>query len=160
MHTITVSLNKRSVEKAIKDLERYKRSLNRKIDTVLFRVAKEIESKAQAIYGGAVKVHAEKDGSGYTVYAEGQAVGFLEFGTGAFADSQHPYTDEVTFPVFPGSYSDTVGAGTYLRWVTAHGTDENYPYNREPLRALYKAVNEVRPIVKVIVEEVFKNDKP
>lgn len=175
MKEITLTLSKSSINSAIKQLERYRNAVNRKIDNAMHRIAEDIAKRAAEIYAEAklpefyfpgwdeqptIKVNKLETGNGYEVVVSGQQVGFLEFGTGAFSDSQHPYTGEVTFPVFPGSYSDTVGSGSYLRWVTAHGDDNEYPYNREPTRALYKAVTEMKPLIETYLRKEFSNGKP
>lgn len=174
MKEITVSLNTRSINAAIKQLNNYRTNQQRNLEQAMRRIAEAIAELAREYYAEAKlpeqyypgweeqpRVDVEKISNGYEVIAEGKQIGFLEFGTGAFSDSQHPYSGEVTFPVFPGSYSDTVGAGSYLRWVNAHGTDEEYPYNREPTRALYKAVNDMRPKIEDIIrKELNKNGKP
>lgn len=175
MKEITLTLSKSSINSAIKKLERYQRKFNEKMDRAMYQIAERIANRAAEIYAEAklpefyfpgwdeqprVETHKLESGNGYEVVVSGQQVGFLEFGTGAFSDSQHPYTGEVTFPVFPGSYSDTVGSGSYLRWVTAHGDDNEYPYNREPTRALYKAVTEMKPLIETYLRKEFSNGKP
>ncbi len=174
MKEITFTLNASSINSAIKKLNSYDSNLKRKLNAAMLRIANDIAQRVMEIYAQAklpqfyfpgwdeqpsVNVKALPNGSGYEVVASGQQIGFLEFGTGAFSDSQHPYTGEVTFPVFPGSYSDTVGKGSYLRWVTAHGSDENYPYNREPTRAIYTAVTEMRPLVERYIREELSRGK-
>lgn len=77
--------------------------------------------------------------NGFILTAEGEQIGFIEFGAGAYSDEQHPLREEAPFPVFSGSYSDTVGAGTWHWWVAVKGNpEETYPYNRVPLRPLYQ----------------------
>lgn len=169
MSTISVTLSVDGVKAAQKRLEDYRNAIADGFDNGLRALANAIAVRADEIYHGGkaspvaegqgVRVTSDGRDNRYVVTASGSQVGFLEFGTGAYSDSQHPYTGEVSFPVFPGSYSDTVGAGTYLHWVQTHGTDANYPYNREPTRAMYKAVTEFRQgneAKKIIEEEIQK----
>lgn len=175
MKEITLTLSKSSINSAIKQLERYRKSVNRKLDNAMNRIANDIADRAGEIYATAklpeqyfegwdkqpdIKVKKLDGGNGYEVIVNGEQVGFLEFGTGALSDVQHPYVSEVTFPVYGGSYSETVGSGSYLRWVMYHGTDQAYPYNREPTRALYKAVLNAKPNIEKYLREEFSNGKP
>lgn len=171
MSAISVTLSADGIKAAQERLEKYREAIVQGFDNGLRALAEAIAERADEIYHGGKAAAAEGRGvivaSGggdnrYFVTASGSQVGFLEFGTGAYSDKNHPYAADVTYPVYPGSYSDTVGAGTYLRWVQTHGTDANYPYNREPTRAMYKAVTEYRQgtaagnIIKEEIQKVLK----
>lgn len=172
MSAISVTLSADGIKAAQERLKAYREAIVQGFDNGLRALADAIAVRADEIYhGGKASPVAEgqgvivkSDGSDnrYVVTANGSQVGFLEFGTGAYSDKNHPYAADVTYPVYPGSYSDTVGAGTYLRWVQTHGTDANYPYNREPTRAMYKAVTEYRQgtaarnIIKEEIQKVLK----
>ena len=81
------------------------------------------------------------NGRGFTLTMIGDGVGFVEFGTGAYADEQHMFREEAPFPVFSGSFSDTVGEGTWDAYIRSGAyADKNgeYLYNRYPVRPLYE----------------------
>lgn len=157
MRDIVAKLSSQSVAEAIEQLKNASESLEDNLRDGLRAVAGLVQEAAKEVYGRSVDVRVDPipDGIGYEITAEGEAVGFIEFGAGAFADSQHPYANEVPYPVFPGSYSDTVGAGTYMWWVTLYGSDEKYPFNRVPKRALYNAMQIGRAAVLDKVKERF-----
>lgn len=173
MPVYTVRLTPESVGDLITEIKNYKKWFNERIDSALRVIADDIAEEARKIYNfpeynsrlrkeirdkiPSVTVEKLPGKRGYQVIAHGEMVGFLEFGTGAFADSQHPYAEEVTFPVFPGSYSDTIGAGTYMHWVMTHGNDDYYPFNREPRRALYQAVQKIKPQIAARIREEFEH---
>lgn len=168
MSTISVTLSADGIKAAQERLEKYRKAIVQGFDNGLRALAEAIAVRADEIYHGGKAAAAEGRGvivasdggdNRYFVTASGSQVGFLEFGTGAYSDKNHPYAADVTYPVYPGSYSDTVGARTYLRWVQTHGTDANYPYNREPTRAMYRAVTEFRQGTatrNIIEEEIQK----
>lgn len=168
MHTITVSLNPRSVEKAIKELADYKRKLNDKLNNAMRKIATDIAARILEIYAEQpIDPHLPEEwnelptaeavelpsGNGYEVVINGKQVGFLEFGAGAYAGAGESYKNEVTFPVYPGSYSETLGSGSYMRWVMYHGTDQDYIFNRIPARAIYRAVQEMKPLITEYVRK-------
>ena len=157
MRDIVCNLTTESVNAAIEQVNRAREELEDNLRNGLRSVAGLVQEAAKEVYGRSVDVRVDPipDGIGYEITAEGEAVGFIEFGAGAFADSQHPYAQEVPYPVFPGSYSDTVGAGTYMWWVTFYGSDEKYPFNRVPKRALYNAMQIGRAAVLDKVKERF-----
>ena len=86
-----------------------------------------------------ITVNAEihDNGRGFKLTLIGEGVGFLEFGTGVYADESHPFAEEAPFPVYSGSWSDTYGKGTWSAWVK-NGKKGEYPYNRFPVRPLYE----------------------
>lgn len=79
------------------------------------------------------------------IFAQGEQVGFLEFGTGALTDEMHPLADQAPFPVFTGSWSNSPeGAGTWLKWLESGKDPMKYPYNREPRYGIYAAVEYIK----------------
>lgn len=95
---INVSLSTTSINKAIKELEQYKRDLSTKEKQLLEGLAnigvKEASIRfTTAMYDGIndVTVTLDKTNNGYAIVAEGQAVAFIEFGTGVYHNSGEPY---------------------------------------------------------------------
>ena len=95
---IRLSLTKSGIQKAIDDLAAYRRSLERRLETLVDRLAAEGLSVASIRFANAnyagdndVTVYMENDGKAARICAEGSAVAFIEFGTG------------VQNPDYPGS---------------------------------------------------------
>lgn len=95
---ISVKLSTQSIDKAIKEVEKYKQELIRKEKLFLERLAmigvKEASIRfTTAIYDGVndSTVTLEQTPNGYSVIAEGTAVAFIEFGAGVYHNSGEPY---------------------------------------------------------------------
>lgn len=102
-----------------------------------------------------VTTNVDRKGFSFTVTANGEQVGFLEFGAGAMTAETHPLADQAPFPVFMGSWSNSPeGAGTWLKWLMAGKDPMEYPYNREPRFGFYTASEWVkRNCIQYIREE-------
>lgn len=159
--TVKVKLDEQSINDLVISLQMYRTS---KFDLAVLRAldklangAKEIIQKAYASirepyltdYDPSITVTASKGGRKgsfwFEVTANGEQVGFLEFGAGALTDETHPYADEAPFPVFMGSWSNSPeGAGTWLKWLESGKDPLKYPFNREPRYAMYAAGTWIR----------------
>jgi hypothetical protein len=110
--TISISLDDRSITKAIKELKAYKKWVQTKTKELTERLAligaREASVRfASAMYDGTndVTVTMEPIENGYAVIASGQAVCFIEFGSGVYHNPTEPYPS----PRPPG----VVGIGEY-----------------------------------------------
>lgn len=160
----TFKLNTDDLTRALKkaadtDLKAY---LQAKLDRIIERLANEVAKPiAEQEYGNSVTVTTRKLKNGYEILAQGRAVCFLEFGTGAYADQTHPFANSVPFDVYPGSWSDTYGAGTWSQYLATHPDDPkgmNYRYNHEPQRGLYEAYRAIKSSVGMICREELVYD--
>lgn len=95
---ISLSLNKKSIDNAIKELERYKQELLEKEKRLLEGLANIGVREASirfttAMYDGVndVTVTLDKTGNGYSIVADGDAVAFIEFGSGVYHNTSEPY---------------------------------------------------------------------
>ena len=95
---ISVKLNSESIDRAIKELKQYERWLAEKEKQLLKRLAEIGYWEAQirfssAIYDGVndVTVTMDDSGKGCAIVAEGQAVAFIEFGTGVVNNPSGQY---------------------------------------------------------------------
>lgn len=87
---IKLTLSRKGIEQAQKELQDYKRELlEARLSTFVKRLAERGVTVAQARFASAqydgtndVTVRYEVDGAKATIYAEGNAVAFIEFGTG------------------------------------------------------------------------------
>lgn len=160
MRELSVSLNPDSVQEVIDELNKVKSLLDgEKMDNALGDIAGEIAKKAREIYGPSVTVTVEPADHGKDVVASGKAVMFLEFGAGTMTDTAHPYAGDAPVEIRPGSYSET-HAGMFAStnedgdgyWIFG-GKVYHYVV---PRRALYHAVEDVKPKVLGIVKENLK----
>lgn len=115
-----------------------------------------------------VSPHVEFIGSNEAkITAYGNAVLFIEFGTGITYTEQHPLADELNMQ--RGTYGQ--GKGNFPTWEYygepgTHGEikDKNdngvlvKTYGNPPAMAMYKADREMRKKVKWAVKEVFTDD--
>lgn len=95
---ISVKLNAKSIDDAVKELKRYKKELLEKERRLLEELATIGVYEASvrfttAMYDGVndVTVTLDKKGNGFTILAEGEAVAFIEFGTGVYHNTSEPY---------------------------------------------------------------------
>lgn len=158
---IAVSLSNDSIKGAVKELRRYARWVTKKEAELRTRLAAIGATAAsiqfsRAIYNGSndVTVRVDNTGSVAVIYAEGESVAFIEFGSGAKYGYGHPQAGEFGFG--PGTYSDGPdGKGHWDNpkgWYYAPG---QHSYGNPPAMAMYKAVQEITEQVTKIAKEVF-----
>ena len=127
MKKISISLNEQSIRNAILQLGSYKMQLGVKIRQATNRLMMDSQKVLEA-YISAEYVHDPYDDD-HSVIVTGELTdnGFVLTATGT----------QIGFPVFSGSYSDTVGKGTWDAWIRSGHSAEDYPYNRQPKYPLY-----------------------
>lgn len=108
---------------------------------------------ARAIYNGTndVTVRVDNTGSVAVIYAEGSAVAFIEFGSGAKYGYGHP--EAVKFGTGPGTYPSGKGHWDNPKgWWYGHG---QHSYGNPPAMAMYQAREQIVEQVTQIAREVF-----
>ena len=163
MREIKVELTNRSIGKAVNELQKYAAWVTRKEKELRDRLAMLGASVAsiqfaRAIYTGSndVTVRVDNTGSVAVIYAEGEAVVFIEFGTGAKYGYGHPQAGE--FGYGPGTWSD--GPDGKGHWDNPNGWwfgSSQHTYGSPPAMAMYKAVQEIAANVTEIAREVFRS---
>ena len=108
MKIVVDPFDQKSISNAIKELERYKRWVQEKEEILRQRLAQLGATVAsiefsRAIYNGTndVSVRVEDNGRKATIFAEGSAVLFIEFGSGAKYGNGHrseEHTSELQSP--------------------------------------------------------------
>lgn len=95
---ISVELNTKSINNAIKELDRYKKEFLAKEKQLLEKLSMIGVQEASvrfttAMYDGVndVQVSLDKTSNGYAIIASGQAVAFIEFGSGVYHNTSEPY---------------------------------------------------------------------
>ena len=149
-----------SVSRATRKLDDYYSDLSKKADELCRRLAELGATRATIDYSGAyydgtndVKVAVEPIAHGYRVRASGNAVLFIEFGSGTIGFG-HPDPG----PYGPGTWSDGPnGKGHWADpngWYYAHGQKS---MGNSPAAAMYHASREVQDAVQRIANEVFNS---
>ena len=167
---ISFSLNTKDIDKAIRELETYKKEFLKKVDIYRKRIADEIATIASLNFGSAtmehtirgesrkpnVSVSVSDSGNISVVVADGEDAVWCEFGAGVYyngsvGSSPNPYGDELGFTI--GSYGK--GRGKQKAWgyyedgelVITRGTPASMP--------MYNAAQEVTRKAIEIAREVF-----
>lgn len=156
--TIRVSLDNKSISNAIKELRQYSLWVGRKEAELRERLAMLGATVAsiqfsRAIYNGSndVTVRVDNTGSVAVIYAEGESVAFIEFGSGAKYGYGHPQAAE--FGVGPGTYPEGKGHWDDPKgWWYGHN---QHSYGNPPAQAMYSAVQEMTAQITIIAREVF-----
>lgn len=141
------------IEKVIKRLEGFKLD----IDGMAQRFAELAKDTLIATYPSysGITVTTERMSEGvYEISANGKEVCFIEFGAGFYADPNHPNAKDVSFSVYPGSYSVT-HRRTFQKHLADGKPPEDYYWNIEPIRAFPEATR----VVIQAMEDSFKEMK-
>lgn len=164
------------LEELINRIESYKSSLPAREREYLERlaeigvdVAKVRFSSAQYDGTNDVKVNAPQwvDGNRIAVCASGNAVTFIEFGTGVFYTEQHPLANEMGME--RGGFGQGKGSQSTWGYYGEGGTNGKFlkstdkgdlyiTHGNPPARAMYEASKEMRDKALEIAKEVFSFD--
>lgn len=160
MPKIEVKLTNRSIGNAVKAVQKYQAWVVAKEKELRDRLAMLGATVAsiqftRAIYTGSndITVRVDDTGSVAVIYAEGEAVAFIEFGAGITYGYGHPQAGE--FGVGPGTYPDGKG-----HWNNPKGWwfgSSQHTYGNPPAMAMYSAVQEITKSVTEIAREVFRS---
>ena len=161
--TIQVELSNSGLKNAVKELRRYSAWVQNKEDELRMRLAMLGATVAsikfsRAIYNGSndVSVRVDDTGSVAVIYAEGESVAFIEFGSGKKYGYGHPQAGEHGFG--PGTWSD--GPDGKGHWDDDRGWwygSGQHSYGNPPAMAMYSAVKEITENVTKIAKEVFSH---
>ena len=155
-------LSQKNITNAIKEVRRYQRWVEQKESELRLRLASVGATVAsiqfsRAIYNGTndVSVRVDNTGSVAVIYAEGESVAFIEFGSGDKYGHGHPNAGEFGFG--PGTYSDGPdGKGHWDNpkgWWYGHG---QHSYGNPPAMAMWQAVQAMTEQITTIAKEVFR----
>lgn len=159
--TIRVELSTKSINSAIRELNKYKAWIHTKEEELRIRLATLGATVAsiqfsRAIYNGTndVTVRVDDTGSVAVIYAEGESVAFIEFGSGEKYGYGHPQAAE--FGVGPGTWSEgPEGKGHWNNpkgWWYAPG---QHSHGNPPAMAMVSARDKIVEELTVIAKEVF-----
>ncbi len=152
--------DRKSIDAAINQIKAYKAWVAVKEKELREKLAARGVSVAEVKFRGAVydgrndiSVRWEDDGAKATIYASGQAVAFIEFGSGAKYGYGHPQASE--FGLGPGTWSD--GPNGKGHWDDPDGWWYNHKrtFGNPPAMAMYEAVQQMTQTLAEIATEVF-----
>lgn len=162
---IRVALSDKGIAQAIKELREYADWVRTKEIELRTRLAEIGMNVASIQFSGAtyqgkndVTVRVDDTGSVAVIYAEGESVAFIEFGSGAKYGYGHPLAGELG--VGPGTYSMSEELGGKGHWDDPKGwwfEHGQHTYGNPPAMAMYKAVKEITENVTRIAMEVFSH---
>lgn len=156
-------LSAATIEAACQEMSTYAGWLQRKEAELITKLAEHGKNVASikfssAMYDGTndVSVRVDSTGSVAVIYAEGTAVAFIEFGSGAAMGSGHPNADEHGFG--PGTWSTDESLGGKGHWDDPHGWYYKHgekSHGNPPAMAMYDAVQAMTTEITTIAREVF-----
>ena len=156
-------MSEKSVARAAKELREYAAWVERKEDELRVRLASLGATVAsiqfsRAIYNGTndVSVRVDDTGSVAVIYAEGESVAFIEFGSGDKHGHGHPQAGE--FGLGPGTWSSNEDLGGKGHWNDPKGWwygSGQHSYGNPPAMAMVAARDAMVEEVTRIAREVF-----
>jgi len=160
--TLTVTLSPSSINTAIQELERIKKNIRDKSAVLTRRLAEIGLEQAQILFTGAmydgvndVECEVVQTDNGYMVVAKGQAVCFIEFGSGVFYNGTDAYPGKRP-PDVVGIGQYGLGQGKKKGWVYRDEAGERqFTRGNPPAAAMFNASERMRSQVTQICREVF-----
>lgn len=164
---MSLSFKVKNADAVTAALEKHRNELEGKLNRFLERISTLGAYRARieftrAMYAGDndVEVSVERTLTGYKVVARGDAVLFIEFGTGVI-NPEHPQSAEFGFA--HGTYGKGKGANE-KGWVYV-GQQGNagrpirdgvyHTYGNPPAKAMYQAAKDMKTQIQSIAREVF-----
>lgn len=172
---IKVKLNTASIDKAIQQLEEYQKRVERageyiakRLADIGFEVAVEIVNAH--VFSGATadSLTCIQQGEGrYVIYAQSEAILFLEFGSGAKYGYGHPAAKE--FGMGPGTYPGSTHWADedgwwfptddprLIRTTDSKGQGWGHSYGNAPHMPFYLADREIRDNILRVAKEALQS---
>ena len=166
MRIVIDPFDKKSIDAAVKALEKYKKDFLEK-ETEFIRRLKELGVSvaeagfATADYDGIndVLIAETQNGNRAMIIAYGETVGFIEFGTGVKYDEWVDNNNTQNKPYKPpkhGTYGDGKGANPKGWWFSTSPGSAQHTYGNPPAGAMLEARNSMVEQVVQIAREVWK----
>ena len=159
---IKCTLDKRDINRAIKELKQFKRDFLKKEKRLLEGLAeiglKEASVRfTTAMYDGTndVSVHLDETKNGYVIVADGEAVAFIEFGAGVYHNTSEPYPNPRPEGIVGiGEYGK--GKGKRKAWGYMNENDELVITRGNPAAMpMWYASEEIKNSILKIAKEVW-----
>lgn len=160
---INVELSEASIDKAIRKLEAYSKSLDDKAKELCERLADMGALYAEwnfsgVLYAGDIDYHITVEpgeGNTYYIKADGQTVLFMEFGTGIRHGHGHPLESE--FGMGAGTYPGQKHALDPKGWWFGEKGNRTHTYGNAPGMPMYNAAKDLRREILQVAKEVFNS---
>ena len=156
-------LSEATIEAAAQELKRYAEWVSRKENELLAKLAERGRDVASVKFAGAtydgdndVSVRVDNTGSVAVIYAEGEAVAFIEFGSGATMGGGHP--DAGKHGLGPGTWSSDESLGGKGHWDDPNGWYYEHgkkSHGNPPAAAMLSARDTIVEELTMIAREVF-----
>lgn len=160
---IEISLNDKSINQAIKELEKYKRDLDNKARIVVERLASLGATNASLGFARAVTTENDVqvtvewvDSNTMRIRATGEEVLFIEFGTGITYGYGHPMAQELGYG--PGTYPTKLAKGKWDNpngWWYSKDGNPKHTYGNPPNAVMYDTMKMIEREAERVVREVF-----
>ena len=162
--TIRISgISGSAIDAAVQELHRYAEWVERKEAELITKLAERGMAVASIKFASAqydgdndVSVRVDNTGSVAVIYAEGEAVAFIEFGSGAAKGYGHPLADQ--HGLGPGTWSMDESLGGKGHWDDPNGWYYKHgekSHGNPPAMAMYDAVQTMTAEITTIAREVF-----
>lgn len=159
--TIRVTLSEASIDRAIKELNAYRRRIPEKAKLLCDRLASMGATKvslgySRAVYTGKkdISVDVKESENGYRIIASGETVAFVEFGAGVRYGSGHPLNSK--FGTGPGTYPDGKGHWDDPKgWWLPKDKGGGHTFGNPPSMTMYDTGKELRDEILRVAQEVF-----
>lgn len=156
-------ISEETIKAAEQELRKYAEWIERKESELITKLAERGKSVASikfasATYDGVndVSVRVDSTGSVAVIYAEGEAVAFIEFGSGAKMGYGHPTAAQ--HGLGPGTWSTDESLGGKGHWDNPKGWYYKHgekSHGNPPAMAMYDAVQTMTAEITTIAREVF-----
>ncbi len=154
-----------NIKHAVQELRKYAEWVEQKERELIVRLAEHGMAVASVKFASAqydgtndVSVRVDNTGSVAVIYAEGKAVAFIEFGSGAAMGYGHP--DAGKHGLGPGTWSTNEDLGGKGHWDNPNGWYYKHgqkSHGNPPAMAMYDAVQAMTAEITTIAREVFKS---
>lgn len=152
-----VPLSESGINSLIKYLDTYQEIIEQKKTVLLERLAELGMTVASLTYMSqrslTIGYEPINNGGRYRIYANGEEVCFLEFGTGVDTNETHPFKYEVPFDVEHGSWS-IENSQQYVRYGYWYFGGVKF-YGTKSRPGMYEASKQIQQNVVKIAKEVF-----
>ena len=169
---IRISLSEKDIDRAIKELEQYKREIIRKTELLRTKIAERIANLAQSGFSGAivddltvgsggarkadVRVSIDERENVSAIIAAGEDAVWVEFGAGVFHNgstggSPHPKGSELGFTI--GGYGK--GMGKRQTWGFYEDGELRLTHGTPAVMSMYNALKTVCEEITSIAKGVF-----
>lgn len=162
MKKISVSLSHSGIQKAIKEINQYKKWIQEKEKLLCYKLSLIGANEASVRFSGAiydgvndVDITVDAIDKGYRITAKGKAVCFIEFGAGVYHNPSEPYPNPRPEGVVGiGEYGK--GNGNRQGWFFNRDGETVFTHGTPAAMPMYYASEEMKSAVEEIAREVFR----